>query len=382
MPLVSELGVNFMLQTPYGTNDFMPVETAAKRELENRFMNIFKNAGYDEVVTPTMEYLETLTVNRAVEDDLFKMFDLNNKTLALRHEMTTPIARLVQSRFKDYPLPIKLSYNANVFRFRRNQPGRHCEFYQAGIELLGANSTVADAETIALAAQCLNAANVPDFKICIGQVQFANGLIQSLPVNVQNDIKLALENLNSVALDEMDIDDKIKQIPNLIGDKNILDTALEIADNQISVDAVNNLKEIYNLLESYGVSDFVTFDLSLIRDFDYYNGMVFEVYAPNVGYSLAGGGRYTLADMPCSGFALGVERILLARLNQNIDNNFLNKDVYLAYSDGLIDKAVKKTLELRSQGKVVELATSSMSFDVAKKSQIAKGFTDLIYLER
>lgn len=371
-----------MLQTPYDTNDFTPQETAAKRELESRFMNIFKRAGYDEVITPTIEFLENLTSNRTVEDDLFKFVDSNNKSVALRHEMTTPIARLVQSRFKNSPLPIKLSYNANVFRFRRNQPGRDSEFYQVGVELLGANSTVADAETVALAAQCLKAANVPDFKICIGQVQFANGLINSLPAGIQNKIKFAIENHNSVALDEMDIDDAIKKIPALIGNKNILDTAQKLANNKISSDAVKNLREIYNLLESYEVDNFVTFDLSMIRDFDYYNGMVFEIYSPNVGYSLAGGGRYTLADMPCSGFALGVERILLARVNQNITQNFLNKDIFIAYDSDSVNLAIKKAVELRNQGQVVELAICPMNFDEAESVRRNKNFFELIYLER
>ena len=144
-----------LLETPYGTRDFLPAEAVAKRKVEQKIFTLFALFGYEEVVTPTMEYLETLTTSngRAQEPHLFKMFDRNNRTLALRHEMTTPIARLAVSRLKDSPLPLKLSYNTNVFRFRTNQPGRQCEFYQAGVELIGISNAFADAEIIALAAQ-------------------------------------------------------------------------------------------------------------------------------------------------------------------------------------------------------------------------------------
>ena len=141
-----------ILETPYGTRDFLPDEAAAKRLIENRLAKLFVSYGYNEVVTPAMEFLETLTISggRTIEQDLFKMFDQNNRTLALHHEMTTPIARLAVSRLKDSELPLKLSYNTNVFRFRRNQPGRQCEFYQAGVELLGVSNAAADAEIISL----------------------------------------------------------------------------------------------------------------------------------------------------------------------------------------------------------------------------------------
>ena len=107
-----------ILETPYGTNDFLPKEATIKREIEQKILELFKLHGYEEVVTPTIEYLETLTIGstRQIESNLFKMFDRRNKTLALHHEMTTPIARLVSSRLNDSPMPLKLSYNTNVFK--------------------------------------------------------------------------------------------------------------------------------------------------------------------------------------------------------------------------------------------------------------------------
>ncbi|MBQ7704914.1 MAG: ATP phosphoribosyltransferase regulatory subunit, partial [Selenomonadaceae bacterium] len=197
--------MSVLLETPYGTRDFLPREAAAKRAIENKLAKLFLEFGYEEVVTPTMEFLETLKISGGVESDLFKMFDQNNRTLALHHELTTPIARLVSSRLKDSPLPLKLSYNTSVFRFRKNQPERQCEFYQAGVELLGASNAFADAEIIALAAQSLKVAGLKDFTICLGQVEFSNGLMEenNLSPAVKSEIKNAIERHNIVELEKI-----------------------------------------------------------------------------------------------------------------------------------------------------------------------------------
>ena len=378
-----------LLETPYGTRDFLPREAAVKRAVEQKIFKLFASFGYDEVVTPTMEYLETLTTSsgRAQEPHLFKMFDRNNRTLALRHEMTTPIARLVVSRLKDSPTPIKLSYNTNVFRFRTNQPGRQCEFYQAGVELIGISNAFADAEVISLAAQALNVAGLENFKICLGQVDFAGGLMANLPSDVQNEIKSAIERHDIVALDNLNVDNALKLIPTLQGGKEILSAAQSIANNERSRRALDNLTEIYRLLEVYGVADKITFDLGLIRDFEYYTGMVFEAYSPGVGYSLAGGGRYDnmLSDFGAArvatGFALGIERILDARKFQNVAEDSQTKDFYLSYAKGFEDAAIKRAAQLRAADKVVEVSLTPQTKSDAEKSCAEKNCVELIYLQ-
>ncbi|MBR0103419.1 MAG: ATP phosphoribosyltransferase regulatory subunit [Selenomonadaceae bacterium] len=378
-----------LLETPYGTQDFLPREAAAKRTVEDKIFKLFASFGYDEVVTPTMEYLETLTTanGRAQEPHLFKMFDRNNRTLALRHEMTTPIARLVVSRLKDSPTPIKLSYNTNVFRFRTNQPGRQCEFYQAGVELIGISNAFADAEVISLAAQALNVAGLENFKICLGQVDFAGGLMANLPSDVQNEVKSAIERHDIVALDNLNVDNALKLIPTLQGGKEILSAAQSIANNERSRRALDNLTEIYRLLEVYGVADKITFDLGLIRDFEYYTGMVFEAYSPGVGYSLAGGGRYDnmLSDFgaarAATGFALGIERILDARKFQNVAEDSQTKDFYLSYAKGFEDAAIKRAALLRAADKVVEVSLTPQTKADAEKSCAEKNCVELIYLQ-
>ncbi|MBQ9498337.1 MAG: ATP phosphoribosyltransferase regulatory subunit [Selenomonadaceae bacterium] len=378
-----------ILETPYGTRDFLPNEAAAKHEVEQKIFELFTSFGYEQVVTPAMEYLETLTTSggRAQEPHLFKMFDGNNRTLALRHEMTTPIARLAVSRLKEKPLPLKLSYNTNVFRFRKNQPGRQCEFYQAGVELLGVSNAFADAEVIALAAQALSAAGLKDFKICLGQVDFAGGLMENLSAEMQTQIKSAIERHDIVALKNLPVADALKKIPTLQGGREILFEAEALADNARSRKALDNLTEIYRLLKVYGVADKITFDLGLIRDFEYYTGMVFEAYSHGVGYSLAGGGRYDnmLKDFgmacPATGFALGIERVLDARKFQGVEEDSRAKNFYLSYSVGFEAAAIKTAAELRAAGNVVEVSLVPQSKSDAEKSCAEHFCMELIYVE-
>ena len=380
------------LKTPYGTKDFLPKEAADKRAIEYRLARLFARYGYEEVVTPTMEFLETLTMSGGTsEKNLFKIIDQKNQTLALHHEMTTPIARLAVSRLKDATLPLKLSYNTSVFRFRQNQPQRQCEFYQAGVELLGVSNAVADAEIIALAAQSLQYCGLSEFKICLGQVEFANGLMEqfNLPLDTQDKIKSAIERHDMVELEKIvegiEGAEILAEIPKLHGGVEILTRADNLTDNKKSYMALQNLAEIYNLTKIYGVDDKIIFELGIIRDFEYYTGMVFEAYAPNVGYSLAGGGRYDdmLKDFgvacPATGFALGIERILQARELQGVDENFSARDVYIGYHESQVGTAIKRALELREVGKVVEVALTPQTFEEATKISLEKNFSEMIY---
>lgn len=386
------------LEIPYGMRDFLPVEAAEKRAIETSLAELFAAWGYDEVVTPTIEYLDNLTLgtSHALEPHLFKLFDKDNRTLALRHEMTTPIARLAASRLRDYPQPLKLSYVSSVFRYEQTQAGRQCEFHQAGVELMGSSTAFADAEVIALAIQGLLRAGLSDFTICLGQVEFASGVMNQFHLSdeVKEKLQTALEKHDLVSyrsvIEALDLPDKAKkalnQLPLLNGGEELLKKSYALALNEQSRRALDNLGEIYRLLKDYGVEKYVRFDLGIIRDFSYYTGMVFEAYTPELGFPLAGGGRYDhlLSDFgnacPATGFAIGIERILLALTRQSLEKPDQPKDVYLSYAPGREHDAIAKAQALRAEGKVVELALSAQEEDEAKAQQAAKGYDSLVYL--
>ena len=389
-----------LLEIPYGTRDFLPKDAKIKRNIELKLAKTFNLWGYDEIVTPSIEYVDTLTINNrnGIENQLFKFFDKNNRTLALRHEMTTPIARVAASRMYDDVLPFKLSYISSVYRYEQAQEGRQCEFYQAGVELMGVADASADAEIIALAVDSLRNVGLTNFEICLGQVEFINGIMQQMGLSKekQNEIRLALEQRNLVdlnnAVEKTNLPEKakkaLKSIPLLQGKEDILEFANNLALNEQSRKALDNLHDIYELLKIYGVADNVTFDLGVNRDFSYYTGMVFEIYAPGIGYPICGGGRYDnmLSDFgtecPATGFALGIERLMLALDKQNQTQNICNKkDVYIAFSESKYAEAINEAMKLRETGKVVDLAFKAQTREDAIKYQLDKNINELIYID-
>ena len=387
-----------VLKIPYGTRDYLPGEAASKRMLEARLAELFAKWGYDEVVTPTIEYLDTLVLgsSQGVSKSLFKLFDKDNQTLALRHEMTTPIARMVSTRLQEETLPLKLSYISSVFRFEQTQAGRQCEFYQAGVELMGSASPAADAEVVALAITGLLCSGLTDFTVCLGQVEFLNGIFNQyqLPAAVQADIKAAMERRNLVDLNQLvdglslpaNAKAVLKELPLLNGGEEVLRKAYDWALNEQSRRALDNIAAIYRLLKSYKVEKYVRFDLGIIRDFSYYTGMVFEVYAPGMGYPLCGGGRYDhlLADFgnacPATGFGLGIERVLLTLERQHISCHSLPRDVYVGYSAGREEEAILKAAELRHEGLQVELAVTAQGEAEAQAACQGKNYAKLVYI--
>lgn len=390
----------FLLEIPYGMRDFLPHDAAIKRNVETVLAELFKVWGYDEVITPAVEYLDTLTTGNkdGMERHMFKFFDKNNRTLALRNEMTTSIARLVSSRMKNEDLPLKLSYICKVYRYEQAQTGRQCEFYQAGVELMGNDEPSGDAEIVALAIESMLKAGLGKFQVCMGQVDFINGIMQQwdLPEDEQRDIRTALEKHDLVRLGEIADDSSLSQtikntlmeLPMLHGGEEVLDKAASMADNERSRMAIDNLKTVYKLLKNYGADEYIAFDLGVIRDFNYYTGMVFEIYAPGLGSPLCGGGRYDNllsnfgSDCSATGFALGLERLMLALSSEGkIEWLANNKENYVAYAEGHLEEAIEKALLLREAGEITELADKPQSFSEAENYSHTKGYMNLVYLQ-
>jgi len=388
----------FVPQIPYGTRDFLPKEASRKRTVEGALAHLFDSWGYDEVVTPTIEYLETLAVGAGndLDQHMFKFFDKNNRILALRPDMTTPMARVAATRLKEYSGPMKLFYLTNVFRYEQAQTGRQCEFYQAGVELLGVSAPTADAEIIALAIESMLKSGLKQFQIGLGQVDFINGIMgeSGLSLQQQQQVKHAMLTRNLVGLNELvaasglsqEGQKVLKNIPLLHGRQDMLTQAYGMVQNEMSRNALDNLAEIYRLLESYGVAEYVDFDLGIIRDFDYYTGMVFEGYTPGLGFPICGGGRYDTMlssfGMNCgaTGFALGIERILLALERQGIVSKPDAKDVYIGWNHDKLTDAIGQGEELRKSGKRVELGLTVQTKSEAESSQKDRGYSQLVYI--
>ncbi|MHC1762426.1 MAG: ATP phosphoribosyltransferase regulatory subunit [Negativicutes bacterium] len=389
----------FIPQVPYGTKDILPTDAALKRIMENELVRLFLAWGYKEVITPTFEYHETLKAGApdTADDSSFRFFDRNGRMLALRPDMTTPIARVAVMRMKEYPLPLRLFYLANVFRQEETQAGRQCEFYQAGVELLGAGGVAADAEVVTLAVESLLAAGLTDFQVCLGQVDFISGIMSEAGLDAPTGLKVkqALIERNMVGLAELleecrmepGIRQLLQQLPMLHGKKEMLQEIKGQVKNKISQAALDNLAEIYDLLEHYGIDRYVMFDLGIIRDFDYYTGMVFETYTTGLGYPICGGGRYDRMaaafgrEQPATGFAMGIERVLMALERQGLDVSEPARSLYVGWAEGKLTEAIAEVRRLRAGGGRAELGLHGQTRTMAEEDCKLRGCSRCIYID-
>jgi len=349
------------LKTVGGVKDILPEEAKRKRKLEAALVELFEKWGYQEVQPPTIEYYNVLVENDNSSDELFKFIDREGRILALRPDFTTPIARLVATNFTDETLPLRLYYTGNVFRYESTQTGRQREFSQAGVELIGAKGVGADAEIIALAIESLLACSLEDFKIGIGQVMVTKSLIEEFsqdPADIRL-IKQLVITKDFVGLEKLlkspKWDGKPRQellgLATLYGSKEVLDQARQLSKNPEALKAIDELALVYDILESYGLSKYIFFDFSILRNFDYYTGIVFEGFTPKLGYPVCGGGRYDNLlsrfglNKPAVGFALGQERVMLAQKSADYDPGI----DYLVRGDN-IKLLLMKAKELRNKG--------------------------------
>lgn len=315
-------------EKPAGVRDYLPRAVTKLRKIEKDVLYCMSRWGYRQMITPTLEYYDTVGVASSTSDQkLYKLLNNRGQALVLRSEMTAPVARVVSSLLKDEPLPLRLSYHANVFRAIEEEAGREAEFFQTGVELVGDDSPEADAEVVALAIASLQAAGVKSFKIAMGHVGFLDGLFQEAVAGLpeaQEELKSHLLSRDYVAfrdtLRRLDLSEAQKQeldgLLRLRGGKEICGQALELSSHPLARASIEHLCKVWEVLVAYGVSEHVLIDLTMIGDFSYYTGMTFEGYAAELGFPVCSGGRYDNLlqqfgrPVPSTGFSLKTNRIL------------------------------------------------------------------------
>ncbi|MBQ3123943.1 MAG: ATP phosphoribosyltransferase regulatory subunit [Clostridia bacterium] len=319
---------DWKLHTPNGVNDVLPQECAVKKEIENTIWTVFASFGYKEVETPSFEYYDCYSGERGqiTQETLYKFFDEQGRILALRPDFTTSIARMAATKAAGEITPARYMYTGSVYRAEHTEGVRNREITQSGIELIGSYSAKADAEVIAAAMEAVTALGIEDFSMEIGQVAFFTGLVEQLGLDSDTTEKLraSIDSKNSPSIKNivknLDIADDVKKLmidlPYLFGGADIIDRADVKGLNPTSKAALDNLREIYNLLTLYGFEKYISLDLGMLQSIDYYTGSIFKCYTHGVGFPIAAGGRY---DNLMGGFgeakgavgcAMGINRIM------------------------------------------------------------------------
>lgn len=360
---------DYKLHTPNGVNDILCDECSAKREIEAIIQAVFASSGYREVETPMFEYYDCYIGRdgQISQENMYKFFDEQGRVLALRPDFTTSIARMAATKEAQVPVPLRYMYTGSVFRAEQTEGARRREFTQSGIELIGSCAAAADAEVIALAIEAVMSAGIEELTMEIGQVAFFNGLVEQTGLDAINAEKLR-ERIDSkdvvgirAILKDIEMEDGIKklieELPYLFGDISILDKAMVSGLNETSKIALDNLRDIYNLLCDYGFEKYVSIDLGMLQSIDYYTGSIFKCYTHGIGFPICAGGRYDNLmgnfgkPMGAVGAAIGVNRLMSA-IKPEMNTG---AGTMLLYAEkGAAEIAHDVSITLRENGYIVE----------------------------
>lgn len=281
------------LRPPTGARDFLPREVQRRERLEAQLTQVFRRYGYQRIITPTLERLETLLAGGSIRGEaVLQLRDGEGTMLGLRPEFTASIVRAAATRLAGGPLPLRLYYHGNVFRNSRREEGSYTsqEFFQSGVELIGAGGWLADAEILLLLADCVRAVGLSNWTLLLGDVGLTESLLNPVAPKAQAAVRRAIAQLDYVYLESAPLPEAARQIGlQILGLRGQPDQVLpQLAQLPVPPERLRDLRQLCQILEAHQVR--VVLDLSLLQTLAYYTGIVFQAV---VGVEvIALGGRY------------------------------------------------------------------------------------------
>ncbi|MCJ2543553.1 ATP phosphoribosyltransferase regulatory subunit [Synechococcus bigranulatus str. 'Rupite'] len=297
------------LRPPSGARDFLPREVQRREWLESQLSQVFQRYGYQRIITPTLERLETLLAGGSIQaESVLQLRDSEGTMLGLRPELTASIVRAAATRLSSGPLPLRLYYHGSVFRNSQREEGSSSgqEFFQSGVELIGAGGWLADAEILTLLADCIRSVGqgaatpfghaseggngIPDWTLLLGDVSLTESLLSPIAPTAQAAVRRAIAQLDYVYLESAPLPEAARQIGSQIlalrgQPSRVLP---QLAQLPVPADRLRDLQQLCQVLQEQQVQ--VVLDLSLVQTLAYYTGIVFQAV---VGGEVVGlGGRY------------------------------------------------------------------------------------------
>ncbi|WP_346675880.1 histidine--tRNA ligase [Methanobrevibacter woesei] len=373
---------------PRGTRDFLFTEMRERREAESTLRNVFENYGFQEIKTPLFEELKLFTTKSGEEivDQLYNFKDKSDRELALRPELTAPVARLYLNELqKTTAKPIKLYYYGSCFRYERPQKGRFRQFWQFGCELIGAKSPEGEAEVISMCNESLESLGITPADININHLGIIRGLFAHFNIDTKTqreimviidkgDKELLKESLvgDNPVIDNEELNNVLLNLIDMVGGKEILPDIEELVKPYDEPqEALAELEELVKTLDSFSVDNY-TLNLGVARGLDYYTGIVFEVYIPELGAQkqVCGGGTYSLIkvfggeEIESTGFAFGFDRLMNAIEELNGEKELKPYlDVFVApINDETRQKSFEITQTLRKNGIATDVDLNRKKF--------------------
>ncbi|MCL2882224.1 MAG: ATP phosphoribosyltransferase [Coriobacteriia bacterium] len=388
---------------PRGFRDVLFTEAAQREALSACVGAYFADAGYELVETPSVEYLETLRRGTNSPDlelsDTFRFVDVDGRLLTLQNDVTIPLARVVASRFTLLPPPYRLRYRADVFREQESLRGSERQFTQLGIECFGLPQSEGDSEVLLLALGGLRAAGCKDFALHLSDVGVIRALLDAASDQdawrasfdeawYGGDFIRVTELINASALPTACKEAFVRLLA-LRGGLEALDEATELlAAYPLAGEALARIRANYQALADAGYEREAKIDFSLLPAFDYYSGMVFELYAMTAGGNslvLGSGGRYDSLmqqfdrELPAAGFVYDLSQLESAASNNERSGTAsllplkiaIPKGKLYADSVALLEQAGVSVPGLDDPGRTLRFRTDQFDVIIAKPSDVA-----------
>ncbi len=348
-----------LLHTPEGVRDIYGEEFITKERAERAVKECMRHYGFLQIKTPAFEYFDIFNSERGTvsQRDMYRFIDRDGETLVLRPDMTPQIARCVAKYFRDEKLPIRMFYHGNTFMNNDGYRGKLKEMTQIGAELVNEAGASADAEMIALMIDCIGSMGLKDFQIELGNADFFRGICDAVGFDADetNELRQLIETKNLFGVEELlsgkNIDEGMKELftrlPLQFGSIDFVREMKNKTDNPRAVSALERLEQIYEKLCMYGKESYVSFDLGMLSQYDYYTGVVFKAYTYKTGEPIAAGGRYDKLlsqfgkPAPAIGIAIYTDYALAAMSRQNIIPKITRDLTLILYEEKYEDKAVK-----------------------------------------
>jgi ATP phosphoribosyltransferase regulatory subunit len=362
-----------LLHTPEGVRDIYGTEFANKLSTEKTLRQVIHSYGYQEIQTPTFEYFDLFSseVGTTPSRELYKFFDKEGNTLALRPDFTPSIARCASKYFMEESAPLRLSYGGNAFANVSVLQGKWNEVTQIGADLINDDSVEADGEILGLIAEALRTVGLNRFQITIGQVEYFKGLCQEagLDEDTEHLLRDFVSGKNYFAAEELLLEREVMEpyrsillkTADMFGEMSSLSEAKNLVKNDRSLAAIERLEQVYEVLKYYQATPYVSFDFGMLSKYHYYTGIIFKAYTYGVGSPIVTGGRYNNLlkqfgkDTPAVGFMIVVDDLLTALTGQKISFPVPEKIQTIYYTKENYREKLAEAVKLRRQGMLIAL---------------------------
>ncbi len=358
-----------LLHTPEGVRDIYNSECATKLMLQNKLHHVLKHYGFRDIQTPSFEFFDIFSQERGTvaSKDMYKFFDRDGNTLVLRPDITPSVARCVAKYFKEEELPVRLCYIGNTFINNTSYQGKLKEATQLGAELMNDGSIEADAELLALTIECLLQSGLNEFQVEIGYADFFRALIEKAGITEEEEItnlRLLIAKKNMFGVEEIIKEKKMSEelkgiflkLPELFGSLDILSYAKGLTADTRAVSAIEHLEKLYEIMAEYGYEKYITFDLGMLSQYNYYTGIIFKAYTYGTGDAVATGGRYDNLVMqfgkecPAIGLVIVIDQLMLALSRQKLLEEPEASDTLILYRKNYRRQAITLAKHFREGG--------------------------------